>query len=321
MRLFPLPSRPVASSRSDFCEVLLARSCQNLVILLCSITRARWIFDEEAHLTGRRVCFDIEALPAKPSKPPSALISSSRVKNLRSQIGTEGGSDLGLFSHCHQRPVPRVIAWSAFDTRVGSAYMIMEKVNGITSTNASRIEDTCLKAVFSHFGSLYYKEDVTPELQKLALYANSSQIKDGADRFRIGHSTAPEDRNIIITPEVDERMRLAGLIEWQYTRPIPACLGSPIPHAFEYQDRLITMPAGFDIPSLPDDYDTLSRGIHHKNLSVSQWTSSDEAVWISALADQYDVNYEAVFTELQCGEDGMMPSADQIKVDGRAPPL
>jgi hypothetical protein len=102
-------------------------------------------------------------------------------------------------------PVLRVIGWSAFDTRVGSAYMIMEKVNDITLherqqsdppaeyygrllTNIKKTEDTCLKAVFSHFGSLYYKEDVTPDLQKLA-YANSSRIKDGADRFRIGPST------------------------------------------------------------------------------------------------------------------------------------
>jgi hypothetical protein len=103
-------------------------------------------------------------------------------------------------------PVPRVLAWSASDTRIGSAYIIMEKVDGSTLKERAALdpdakdyrpllecilkaESQCLMAVFSQFGSLYYKEDVSPELQMIGLYADSSEIKDGADRFRIGPST------------------------------------------------------------------------------------------------------------------------------------
>jgi hypothetical protein len=55
-------------------------------------------------------------------------------------------------------------------------------------------------------------------------------------------------------------MELLGLIDWQHACLIPACLATPIPSAFVYQGDLITMPAGFDMPTLPDDYETLSEG-------------------------------------------------------------
>jgi hypothetical protein len=93
---------------------------------------------------------------------------------------------------------------SAYDTRIGSAYIIMEKVDGVTERAAPnptakdyrpllecilKAESRCFKVVFSLFGDLYYKKDVSPELQMIELYADSSEIKDGADRLRIGPST------------------------------------------------------------------------------------------------------------------------------------
>lgn len=78
---------------------------------------------------------------------------------------------------------------SAYDTRIGSAYIIMEKVDGVTlkerpASNPTakdyrpllecilKVESRCFKVVFSLFGDLYYKEDVSPELQMIGLYAD-----------------------------------------------------------------------------------------------------------------------------------------------------
>ena len=107
-------------------------------------------------------------------------------------------------------PIPRILAWSshASGTPVGAEFILMEKAGdatlrdrlksrpdygtmGPTIETLIELESRCLKAVFSQFGSLYYKEDVSPELQELELYAASSEIKEGADRFRIGPSVHP----------------------------------------------------------------------------------------------------------------------------------
>ena len=191
--------------------------------------------------------------------------------------------------------------------------------------------------------------------------------------------------NIITTPDVGRPMELLGLIDWQHSCLIPACLATPIPSAFVYQGDLIAMPAGFDMPALPDDYETLSEGAKarvtwelkmaalHKGYSIivarhpfrqrlartpsrnllilaakaadtcwvenfiqlrytlaelqCKWSGLcdepvgftmeelKEAVRVSRLPDQYEANCAAVFSELECGEDGVMSRATQDQVD------
>ena len=82
----------------------------------------------------------------------------------------------------------------------------MEKIDGVTlkertASNPTakdyrpllecilKVESQCFKVVFSLFGDLYYKEDASPELQMIELYADSSEIKHGADCLRVGSNT------------------------------------------------------------------------------------------------------------------------------------
>ena len=101
-------------------------------------------------------------------------------------------------------PVPKVFGWSAWADRtdVGAEYILMEKVEGvevhqrykdlrsegfelITQVNAMERAFVCRR--FSQIGSLYYKEDVEPELQGRPLYADGADDDDDASvRFRIG---------------------------------------------------------------------------------------------------------------------------------------
>ncbi|KAF8599708.1 hypothetical protein BDV93DRAFT_525810 [Ceratobasidium sp. AG-I] len=104
-------------------------------------------------------------------------------------------------------PVPTVLAWSAraHSTLVGAEFIIMRQNPGIVelrkrwddmpAEDVSSVIDQVLHAErqfvrcrFSQIGSIYYVEDVEPELRERGLYADG-YLGDGADRFRIGPST------------------------------------------------------------------------------------------------------------------------------------
>lgn len=108
-------------------------------------------------------------------------------------------------------PVPKVLAYSslASSTPVGCEFIIMEYVEGILLGDRTSVYDDdelgpCAEAVarmfqrfctvrFSQIGSLYYKEDVSEELQARPLYSKgSSHGLGGEDRFRIGPSVRRE---------------------------------------------------------------------------------------------------------------------------------
>ena len=80
-------------------------------------------------------------------------------------------------------PVPKVFGWSAWADRtdVGA-----EGFELITQVNAMERAFVCRR--FSQIGSLYYKEDVEPELQGRPLYADGAEDDDddASVRFRIG---------------------------------------------------------------------------------------------------------------------------------------
>ena len=99
-------------------------------------------------------------------------------------------------------PVPRILGWNvdADGFEVGVEYILMEYVQGVElhkrinefKREATHLVDQLIDVEckfvqhrFSQIGSLYYKEDVSPELQQRPLYAEGVQ-GGGADRFRIG---------------------------------------------------------------------------------------------------------------------------------------
>ncbi|KAI9567965.1 kinase-like domain-containing protein [Boletus coccyginus] len=98
--------------------------------------------------------------------------------------------------------VPRVLNWSADAdaSEVGTEYILMEHVQGVElykrmdkfKREATHFVDQLIDVEckfaryrFSQIGSLYYKEDVPPELQQRPLYAEGVE-GGGSDRFRIG---------------------------------------------------------------------------------------------------------------------------------------
>ena len=103
-------------------------------------------------------------------------------------------------------PVPKVFGWSASADRtdVGAEYILMEKVGGVEVhqrykdlrsegfeliTQVTAMERAFVSRRFSQIGSLYYKEDVEPELQGRPLYADGAEVDEDDDasvRFRIG---------------------------------------------------------------------------------------------------------------------------------------
>ncbi|KAF8122597.1 kinase-like domain-containing protein [Boletus edulis] len=99
-------------------------------------------------------------------------------------------------------PVPRILRWSATaDTSgVGTEYILMKYTPGVElrkRLNTGSFDDTRFvdrlvdmeckftRFRFSQIGSLYYKEDVSSELQQQPLYAEGVK-GGGSDRFRIG---------------------------------------------------------------------------------------------------------------------------------------
>ncbi len=104
------------------------------------------------------------------------------------------------------KPTPRVLAWSdTLESRaaVGSDFILMERINGISledrwlNTFDAEI-GTVLKELvfldarlhqrtFLQIGSLFFKEDVSPELQNRLLYMKKEHnTEPAAEKYRIG---------------------------------------------------------------------------------------------------------------------------------------
>ncbi|KDQ11506.1 hypothetical protein BOTBODRAFT_135803 [Botryobasidium botryosum FD-172 SS1] len=105
--------------------------------------------------------------------------------------------------HLHL-PVPKVLAWSSrlVGNPVGAEYIIMEYMPGVPLEqrwlgmtgdeaislieNVVRMEKRYTEFQFSQIGSLYFKEDVDPELQGRRLYANGAPDDEASEKYRIG---------------------------------------------------------------------------------------------------------------------------------------
>lgn len=109
-----------------------------------------------------------------------------------------------------QLPVPRILAWSGDEghaqNSVGSEFIIMEVAGGIALNDRRKqikgdealphleeligIERKFESVRFSQHGSLYFKEDVSAELQERPLFAGDvpDQLKAFSERYRIGPS-------------------------------------------------------------------------------------------------------------------------------------
>jgi hypothetical protein len=142
-----------------------------------------------------RLCFDIgndliARIPFRNAGPRSLLTQSevATMDFVRTHLGA---------------PIPKVLTWSASpDNDVGCEYIIMEECEGEllatmleSSSDASQFPFNIAKLMsdmaaipFSQYGSLFYKEDVEPELQARPLYEGGLQPDDSSERFRIGPS-------------------------------------------------------------------------------------------------------------------------------------
>ncbi|KDQ11898.1 hypothetical protein BOTBODRAFT_162342 [Botryobasidium botryosum FD-172 SS1] len=97
--------------------------------------------------------------------------------------------------------VPKVLAWQASkDNPVGCEYVIMERCpgevlafqeGGAPRALLAEVSDLQIKLAavpFSQYGSIYYKEDVSPNLQSRPFYAEGFPEDECSERFRIGPS-------------------------------------------------------------------------------------------------------------------------------------
>ncbi|KAL1695520.1 kinase-like domain-containing protein [Schizophyllum commune] len=101
-------------------------------------------------------------------------------------------------------PVPRVLDWSSHAdyNDIGCEYIIMEIAHGVQLStiwhtlkagerkdvinSLIATEKRLLNASFSHYGSLYYKEDVHPALRAPTLFADGRRAHGEAAKFCIG---------------------------------------------------------------------------------------------------------------------------------------
>ncbi|KAF9494219.1 hypothetical protein BDN71DRAFT_1449360 [Pleurotus eryngii] len=115
-------------------------------------------------------------------------------------------------TEARQVNVPIVLAWSSSNVEgIGVPYLMYEKVQGtalsalwdkedFTDQSLSEIVMQCMKQqaqtsgrVFSQIGSIFYKDDVSADLQTRPLYDTSiTPATPNSDRFRIGPSLRPE---------------------------------------------------------------------------------------------------------------------------------
>lgn len=101
-------------------------------------------------------------------------------------------------------PTPRVYAWNskAKENPVGAEFIVMEKAEGVPLSQAwsgmnlsqklqillamTSFQNRWLGVTFSHYGSLYYAEDVQPP-ERFYYVENKNTIKDS--RFTVGPIT------------------------------------------------------------------------------------------------------------------------------------
>ena len=107
-------------------------------------------------------------------------------------------------------PTPHVLAWSrdGSEHSVGVGYIIMERLPGVSLTKlwmdvwddnfleftrrVVDMEKSFTEKRFSQIGSLYFKEDVAPELQARPLYAEDYPDDGASERYRIGPTVQRE---------------------------------------------------------------------------------------------------------------------------------
>ncbi|KAG0707244.1 kinase-like domain-containing protein, partial [Suillus ampliporus] len=172
------------------CNAVGARSCTEVAKLSeGSYNKAfRLTFDNKAQVIARIPC---------PLAGPSYLTTASEV------------ATLAFAREVLNLPVPRVLTWSGAErgstNRVGADYVIMEVVPGVPlgirwHQLAGReqvlplmramldFESRMESVRFSQYGSLYFKEDVVPELQTRPLFAGEvdDSLKCFAEKYRIG---------------------------------------------------------------------------------------------------------------------------------------
>ncbi|KAI0781791.1 hypothetical protein C8Q75DRAFT_812214 [Abortiporus biennis] len=137
-----------------------------------------------------------------PIAGPSHLVTASEVATMEFMRETLGA------------PVPRVLAWSS-NTKtnaIGSEFILMEKVAGTpfgvqwTTICSDNIDDFVRNMVvqfallqsrsgvvgFSQIGSLYFKEDVSKELQSRPLFSphlnldENEKLQEASNKYRVG---------------------------------------------------------------------------------------------------------------------------------------
>lgn len=115
-------------------------------------------------------------------------------------------------TEARQVNVPIVLAWSSSKVEgVGVPYLMYEKVQGtplsalwdredFTDQSLAEIVMQCMRQqaqtsgrAFSQIGSIFYKDDVSADLQTRPLYDTTiTPATPNSDRFRIGPSLRPE---------------------------------------------------------------------------------------------------------------------------------
>ncbi|TFK72771.1 hypothetical protein BDN72DRAFT_762892 [Pluteus cervinus] len=137
-------------------------------------------------------------------KEAVARIPTSLAGNTYLTTASEAATLRYLRDECNL-PVPRVLAWSTQPqpNPVGTDFMIMEYVPGVPllwrwqAISGKQVEDSLIKILtldttlpkhaFSQIGSLYFKEDVSPELQNRPLYLDETRnMSEAAQKYRIG---------------------------------------------------------------------------------------------------------------------------------------
>lgn len=103
-------------------------------------------------------------------------------------------------------PVPRVYAWSSRKQKnsVGADFIVMERIKGVPLSKrwgevepseyvalaeaVHDLEEKLASVRFSQIGSIYFREDVSPELQKRPLLADYHEhiSESQAEKYRIG---------------------------------------------------------------------------------------------------------------------------------------
>ena len=141
--------------------------------------------------------FEVVAKLPTPIAGPSHYLTSSEVATmefLRQEL---------LF------PIPRIYGWNSSSSPttnpVGAEYIIMERLRGVPLNlkwktlsrkemlviikQLCELESTLFNTTFSHYGSLYYRNSLSPEQQSPQLYCKDEPL--AAKRWCVGPTAAP----------------------------------------------------------------------------------------------------------------------------------